>query len=275
MACNVALADHFDGFPVSRHVGPLVFLSGVVVLDFDGFDSHGEGGLGVVGLAASPGNDALLVVGITTSPDANADSGRGLREVLAAIGFLVLEGADSNAIDQPGDGFGLPVQSVRMELLLGLGDSALGHAVIDGGVAFAEVVHLNAVRVCAEELPIHLVQILRLQHDGGDDALPGRSLHLDLDLAEEEVGLGLDGGGLALLGDGELSAGGLVGQGASSLVPALDGSSTAAEVGLEGLLHGRVVGTARIFGGVAEGPGLGARQGHHGQGHERSAEMHD
>lgn len=67
------------------------------------------------------------------------------------------------------------------------------------GVALAEIVRLDVGVVSAHELPVHFVEVVGLQHHGGDDALACRGLHDDFDLAEEEVEVGLDGGGVEAL----------------------------------------------------------------------------
>lgn len=58
--------------------------------------------------------------------------------------------------------------------------------------------------------PVDLVQIIRLQHDAADNALPGSGLHLDFGRPEEEVKAGLDRRGVTLFGDGELDPVGAV-----------------------------------------------------------------
>lgn len=52
--------------------------------------------------------------------------------------------------------------------------------------------------------PVNLIQVVRLQDDGADDTGTRSSLHLDLIVAEEGVELGVHGGSIGILVDGEL-----------------------------------------------------------------------
>lgn len=57
--------------------------------------------------------------------------------------------------------------------------------------------------VCAEELPVYLVQGLGLQDGAADDAAPFGSFHDDLEAAEEHVEIRLDAGRVARALNGE------------------------------------------------------------------------
>ena len=93
-------------------------------------------------------------------------------------------------------------------------------AVVAGRISFAEVVALDMGEVSAEDLPVNFIQIVALQDDAADDAGAGSGAHPDFNFATKEVVFGLDGGGVAARGDGEVGAGGLgVFQGAGSGVP--------------------------------------------------------
>lgn len=81
-------------------------------------------------------------------------------------------------------------------------------AVVAGRVSFAEVVALNMRGVSAEDLPVDFIQVIALQDDAADDAGAGGGAHPDFDFAAEEVVFGLDSGGIAAHGDGEVGAGG-------------------------------------------------------------------
>lgn len=169
-------------------------------------DGHGEGRLGVVGLTASPGDGAGVVVRVAAGPDAESQAGRGLGEVLAAEGIGVVEGADEVAVDVPGDGLLGPVDGVVVVLGLSRGDGVERAAVVAGGVALAKVVGLNLGILAAEPLPVDLIQIIGLDNYTADDTGSGGSLHEDLGAAEEEIPRRLDSWGIALLVQGELSA---------------------------------------------------------------------
>jgi hypothetical protein len=252
--------DDLDGFEATGLVGPLVLSSGRVVGNLDRVDAHAERCLGVIGLSASPLNRALIVRGVTTSPDTDADSGGGLREVLSAVGIAVVEGADGRIVNQPGEGLGSPVKRIGVELGHSVADCRRNHAVVGRGVALAEVVHLDLVGDTTNELPVNLIKILGLEDNGRDDTLASGSLGLDLDVSEVEIALGLDSRGIALLGENKVGAGRAVRERAGSLLPALDALSSGLEVGVEGGGHGGVVG-ALLLRGVAFCECLGAGDG--------------
>ena len=85
----------------------------------------------------------------------------------------------------------------------------------------SEVVCRGGGFVDTEELPVDLVEVIALEDDGADDALARSGFHGDIDTAEEEVEVGLDGRRLSLLGDAELCAlGVVVDGGVSRLGPA-------------------------------------------------------
>jgi hypothetical protein len=60
--------------------------------------------------------------------------------------------------------------------------------------------------IAAHELPIHLIKIVRLEHNRRDDALTSRSLHNNRYRAKEDIELRLNCRTLAFLVDDELSA---------------------------------------------------------------------
>lgn len=108
----VASANDLNGLERASLVSPLVLSARAVIDDLDGFNGHSEGRLCVIGLSASPFNDALLIVGVTTGPDADAYSGRGLRVVLSAVGIAEFQGSDRLRVDDPGERLRCPVQSI-------------------------------------------------------------------------------------------------------------------------------------------------------------------
>ena len=234
-------------------VSPLVRFGGVVVLDLDGVDVHGEGSLAVVGLTASPLNGALAVVRITTSPDTNPHVHGSLRESGAALGLIVRNGTDFIAIDAPLDVVLGPVDRVGVPGVDRSIDRGIRFAVIGGGITFSEVVGLDLVVVATKTLlwyvrlawsqhgniqepthPVDLVEIIRLQHNAADNAGSRGNLHFNIDSAEEQVAFGLNGGCVTLLGDGELSTVIAKVHFTSGGLPSVQGGLTLAEVRLEG-----------------------------------------
>lgn len=146
---STALLDRVGGAGV---VGVGVRLGGVGVDNLDVLDVHAEGSSRVVGLATGPLNGALAVGGVTASPDTDADIHGGLGEASAALGIVVVQGADDVAVDGPLDGLLLPVHLISVEFTLGVGHGGPGITVIGRGITLAEVVGLNCARVAAKSL---------------------------------------------------------------------------------------------------------------------------
>jgi hypothetical protein len=90
--------------------------------------------------------------------------------------------------------------------LLSALDIVLDHTIVRGGITLAEEVGLDLVVNATQELPVYLVKVVALEDDGADNALAWCRLHSDIDTAEEEVEVGLDGRCLTLLRDAELCA---------------------------------------------------------------------
>lgn len=203
-----------------------VFVGGgrVVVDNLDGLDIHGEGTSSVVSFTTSPLNGTLAVVRVTTSPDADLDTHGSLRVILAVQGIGILQSADNLAVQNPLNAAGRPIDSIGVEGLFGGRHIHGSVAVVRSGVALTEVVGLDIVVISTNLLlfsklemikfgyvtkwykahPVNLVQVIRFQHGGADDTRAVGSSHLNLDPAEEDVEVTLNGGSIALLGDGEL-----------------------------------------------------------------------
>lgn len=97
--------------------------------------------------------------------------------------------------------------------------------------------------VTGETYPVNLVQVVRLQDNAADDTLARSDSHLDIDTAEEDVEVGLDGGSITLLGHGELGAIVAKVDLASSGLEARQSALALGEVGIEvSLLQAGVVG---------------------------------
>lgn len=173
----------------------------VGVGDLDRLQVHGERSSRVVGLTTSPFNGSRGVAWVTTSPDTNTKTHRGLREVVASLGSS--QGANNASVNQPLDAVPLPVDSVGVESRLGSADTDIGSTVVATSVAFAEVVGFDLGGIAAESLPVDLVQVIGLEHNRANNASAGSSLQCHLGSPEKEVGRSLDGRSIALLGDGE------------------------------------------------------------------------
>ena len=100
-----------------------------------------------------------------------------------------------------------------MELILGGRDGVESSAVEGAVVTLSEVVGLDLLGIGTDPLPVDLIEIIGLEHERGHDALAVGRLHDDLDAAEEEVPVRLDGGCHLLVSDVELDTIGGVLQG--------------------------------------------------------------
>ena len=88
-----------------------------------------------------------------------------------------------------------------------------------GRVSLSIKIVLDVGIIGADELLVYFIQVIRLQYHTTDHPLTWRGFEPDLDLAEKNVEFGLDGWCVTFLGDGESSAGGVVGEGAGGGVP--------------------------------------------------------
>ena len=107
-------------------------------------------------------------------------------------------------------------------------------AVIGGGVALAEEVGFDGAVGGAEPLPVDLVEVVRFEDEGADDASAGGGLQEDVDLAEHNVFVAADRGGVSGSLDIELGSAGSIGEGgAISYLPIV--GSALCEVGEDGV----------------------------------------
>ena len=173
---------------------------------------------------------------------------------MPTVGIAVVESAHRGVIDEPGKGFGGPVECIPVDLL-NAGDIGHDHAVVYGRVALAKVVHLGMSGVVTNKLPVNFVEIVGLQNDGRDDTSAASSLHGNLNKTVVEVTIALNGGRITSLLDTENNT--LLGELGTlcSLLPALKGLLAVLEVALEVLGDGRVV-VALLLHGVAKRPCL-------------------
>jgi hypothetical protein len=116
-------------------------------------------------------------------------------------------------------------------------------AVIGGGVALAEEVGFDGGVGGAEPLPVDLVEVVRFEDEGADDASAGGGLQEDVDLAEHNVFVAADRGGVSGSLDVELGPTGSIGESsASSYLPIVGGALC--EVGEDGAFAVSIVGRA-------------------------------
>lgn len=82
--------------------------------------------------------------------------------------------------------------------------------------------------------PVDLIQVIGLQNNAADDTGSRGNLHRDIDLAEEDVEIGLNGRGITLLVDGELGAIGASLHMAGGGLPSIESRITFGEVRVKG-----------------------------------------
>lgn len=239
-----------------------VGLGGVIVLDGHTLNPHGERSLGVVDGTTSPVNSTLAIVGVTTSPDANADIHRSLGEAGTTLSIGFVESTDFLVVDQPDNLSWGPLDGVSVENILGSSDVGPSVTVIGGGITLSEVVGLNLGVVATEcflgrglvmypenpswvvyTYPINFIQSVRFQNDGADDTLTGSSLHLHGDFSVPEVELASNSRGIALLSEFKLGAIGADVDLASGSLPLIEGIGLG-EVEVESRLGRALIGGA-------------------------------
>jgi hypothetical protein len=240
----IAIAhDNLNGLPRARVVAIDVLgdvvgggrVAAGVVGDLDALVDGVKGSLGEVGETAGPLDGALGSGAAAGAPGADLDLHGGLGEAGAALGLLVLDGADDGAVNDPLDALGGPVDGVGVVHLGGRLDVVEAAAVVGGGVTLAEVVGLDLVVLATEPLPVDLVEVSGLEDDAGDDADTGGGLQLDVETAEEDALVAGDGGGVGLGLDAEDGALVVVVEGgAGQLLD--DVAGTGAEVALASLV---------------------------------------
>lgn len=200
------LLEDLDALPATGRVAVFVLSPSARVRDTNRLDRHGVRAFAVVCQTARPFNGSFRKARVTTSPDTKAQVHGRLWEIFASVRVGVQQGADDVAVDVPIQLLCRPVESVVVECVLWRLNWIVDRAVIARRISLAEIVRLHIAVVPAHELPVHLVEIVGLEHHGRDDALAGRRLHDDLNLAEEEVEVGLHGGGVETLIYGEFGA---------------------------------------------------------------------
>ena len=204
------ILEDLDALPRTRLVPVSIRCPSTRVRHAHRLDRHGVRCVVVVCHTARPLDRAVGFARIATSPDAQAQVHRCLREVIAAVGVSVHQRPDDRAVDVPVQLLRRPVDRVVVEGLLWCLDRVVDSARIARRVALAKVVRLDVAVVTAHEFPVHFVQIVGFQHHGGDDALACRGLHNHFNLAEKDVEVCLHGWRLEALVYDEFSAVGAV-----------------------------------------------------------------
>lgn len=214
------IRHHLDTLPRSSLIAVLVFLALRVVGDPCALDIHSIRPVVVIRLTARPGDGPVVVRLVACSPDAQSHTHRRLREAFAAFSAVVEQLTHRRTVDEPCDALIRPARRVIMKPALRIVDGIpLRARRCRSDITLAIIVRLPVCSVCPRELPVHLVQIIGLEHDAADDSLARRGFHPDFDLAEEYRELRLDSWCISAFGDRELSATVAVDDVASAGVP--------------------------------------------------------
>ena len=148
-------------------IAVLICLASGEVVDSGTLDIHSVWSFGVVGETSCPLDCSRGIARVTACPDAHTESHGGLRIVGTSIGSSVRQGADHLTVNQPLQLVGSPKYRVIMEVLLHIGGNrVIEGAVVGSFISLPEVVRLGMSGVSAHELPINLVEIVRLKHNG-------------------------------------------------------------------------------------------------------------
>lgn len=107
-------------------------------------------------------------------------------------------------------------------------------SIVAGSVTLAKVVGLCLRGVTAKELPINLVQIVRLHDNARDNASARSSNYLDLAVTKEEVARSLDSWSISLLVDDKVGAIGVKADAAGGCLPARGEGTRTDKVRVEG-----------------------------------------
>lgn len=196
-----------------------------------------KGSLGEVGHATRPLNGALGSARMTSNPATNLDLHGGLGVLGTGLGTG--QGADNVVINEPLDALAGPVNGV---LVGGAQSAANGveSTAVKGALSIAaKIVGLGLIGLESNPLPVNLVEVGRLENKRSDNTGAGSRLDLDVDVAEEDVLVGLESRGLLNGLDGEDGAVGVVlDVGAGN---GLDGVASAGEAARDlALSEGRV-----------------------------------
>jgi len=203
----VNLLDRLDALEASGAVCPFVFLSGGVITDLCALDVHGERRFGVIGSTASPINRSIVVLGISSGPNSKPNCAGCLRIVFALVRVSVHQSSDFQGVDIEVHLLCGPINGIVVEVIVDIGSRIVIYGSVErSGVSFAKVVGLRNEWKASHELPVNLVEILRLQNDRGNDTLTSRSPHDDGNRSEEYIELGLNSGGFLALGDSKFCA---------------------------------------------------------------------
>lgn len=177
-----------DTLPRSRLVAVLVLLALGVVGDPRALDIHSIRPVVVVRLTARPGDGPVVVRLVACSPNTQPHMHRRLREAFAPFSVIVEKLTHRSTIDEPRDALVRPARRVVVKPALRVADRIpLRARRRRSDISLAIVVRLPVRGVCPRELPVHLVEVIGLEHHAADDSLARRGFHPDFYLAKENI----------------------------------------------------------------------------------------
>lgn len=191
-----------NGLPSSALIRVFVLRSGGIIRHGDRFHVHAERTSRIVGHTTGPLNRALGIARVSTSPGPNLDP-HGRLGVLICVSRLGSEGAYGDTINLPDDMVGCPVNCIGMEGIVVVWGRVGNTPVIGHGVSLSEIVGLHLVVIPAQELPVDLVQIIRLQHCAAYNPRSRSRLYNVLDMTKHDIKIRRDQRRVPLLSDGE------------------------------------------------------------------------
>ena len=250
-----SLLDNLDAGSTSGLVTVRVLLASAVVGDHGTLDIHIIRASIVVSVSTCPLAGALGEGRVATSPNAKRHSHGCLWVASSAVGISREQCPNETTINPPLQLLRGPDGGVVVIIVMYAGQGMHGAIGIVLNT-LAKVVTGSMRIVRPQELPVHLVEIITQPHHGADDSLARSSLEPDLGAAPEEVELGADGGGVALLVDCECgTVDGVEVDVAGVALPevARDGL---VEVEVVGGAEGRICWAVCLFHGVAVGGDL-------------------
>lgn len=126
----------------------------------DRLDAHAEWNICIVGWTASPVYSSLAVAWVTSGPDTETDTHRGLWVARTTLSITIVECAYIDTVNDPFEGLWRPVDSVCVVGRLRSSNTVVGSSIVGGSVSLPEVVGLDLCSIGASELPIDFVQVI-------------------------------------------------------------------------------------------------------------------
>lgn len=156
-----------DTLPTSCVVAVGIFGSGREIHSPDALDSHCIRALVVIDFSPCPVDCVIIILRISTCPDADSNIARRLRVVCTSLRLIVCERSHDLSINVPFQLLLRPTSCVVVKVVL----RSLGHRVpfcaFDGigCVAFTVIIILGVGGVAADEFEVNFIEIVGLKYD--------------------------------------------------------------------------------------------------------------